>query len=162
MILMCFCASVLIQLSAFMLLHDTYSWMIDSVVLDLQPRPHYVSTPGSRVTFTCQSLFGAELVSLQWLVNGTLLESLNLRNVTAIIGDSYGILMFMDIPVAYNSTTITCAATFNSAMSQVTDTRDSLLIVQSNFCVCACQVIFIQYSTAPKSPLLNSLAQLFW
>ena len=103
--------------------------------LNLQPRPYHVSTPGSKVIFICRSVphAGDEFVSLHWLVNGTTLEDLNLHNVTAEIGDGYGILVFVDIPTEYNSTRIACVATINLEMTQINDTRDSLLIVQGKF-----------------------------
>jgi hypothetical protein len=89
----------------------------------LQPEI-YVSTLGGRASFTCVPLNGA---ALTWLVNGSLVDNLNLRNVTTIYHTGgIRVLEFADIPVEYNSTNITCVASSNSMNA----TLDSKLVIQ--------------------------------
>ena len=72
-------------------------------ILTLQPRPQYVSTPGGRVAFICQPLPEVTLTHLQWLMNGSSLEDLNLNNVTAIFTESIGgILTFRNVQMDQN------------------------------------------------------------
>ena len=100
-------------------------------ILTLQPRPHYVSTPDGRVTFICQALPEGTITHLQWLMNGSSLEDLNLDNVTARFTECIGgILTFRNVPMEYNSTRITCAATITVNSTSRNVTRDSLLLVQ--------------------------------
>ena len=99
--------------------------------LTLQPRPHYVSTPGGRVTFICRPLSEGTITHLQWLMNGSSLEDLNLNNVTARFTESIGgILTFRNVPMEYNSTRIVCAAAITVHSTSRNVTRDSLLLVQ--------------------------------
>ena len=100
-------------------------------ILTLQPRPHYVSTPGGRVTFICQPLPEVRITHMQWLMNGSSLEDLNLNNVTARFTESIGgILTFRNVPMEYNSTRITCVAAITVSFTSRNVTRDSLLLVQ--------------------------------
>ena len=48
------------------------------------------------------------IVSLQWLVNGSLVENVNLTNVRTEFGNISGVLRFYDIPVEYNMSSIGC------------------------------------------------------
>ena len=108
-----------------------------SSVLVLVPNDHYVTTPGGSARFTCS---GTGLTGIQWLVNGTLLENLNLTNVTAAFRQSVvggiGVLTFENVLFEYNETTIRCSDS-SSRTSQV----QSKLLIQGNPCFekgCSC------------------------
>ena len=51
---------------------------------------------------------------MQWLINGTLLENLNLSNVNARFSRGVGRLEISRIPLEYNGTTIQCIANFEN------------------------------------------------
>ena len=94
----------------------------------------YVSTPGGRAVFTCLAP-GVSVVDVQWLVNGTELERLNLTNVTPILETAGTIkrrrLVFTQIPVEYNTTTVNCIAmTMNENLTAI---QNSTLLIQGGF-----------------------------
>ena len=80
-------------------------------------------------TFVCATL-GATVDTIdavQWLLNGTLFEDLELQNVA--IPSVSQTLRFTFLPVRYNQTRIKCRATFVSG--HVTTSRtSSLLLIQ--------------------------------
>ena len=98
----------------------------------------YVSRPGGRAFFTCQTS-GVSVVDVQWLVNGTELDSLNLTNVRATL-ETAGTrkrwrLLFTQIPVEYNTTTVNCIAmTMNE---NLTATQNSTLLIQGKVVILA-------------------------
>ena len=100
-------------------------------VVSVNPE-EYVSTPGGNALFTC-STPGVSPVDVQWLVNGTELGSLNLMNVTSRLetsasGRKRGSLVFTQIPVEYNTTTVKCIAmTMNE---NLTAAQNSTLLIQ--------------------------------
>ena len=95
----------------------------------------YVSTPGGRAFFLCLTP-GTSVVDVQWLVNGTELETLNLTNVTSTL-ETAGTskkwsLNFTKIPVEYNTTTVKCIAmTMNE---NLTADQNSTLLIQGSVC----------------------------
>ena len=95
----------------------------------------FVSYPGGQAIFGCTPLkFAVSIVDVEWIVNGSSLESLTTanRNITSI-RDSMGRygLMFADIPVEYNSTTVSCNVTFSKG-SGISDPA-SMLILQGRY-----------------------------
>ena len=94
----------------------------------------YISTPGGRAFFTCLIAPGVSVVDVQWLVNGTELDSLNLANVTSIFETAgtrkRGSLLFAQIPVEYNTTTVKCIVmTMNE---NLTAAQNSTLLIQGS------------------------------
>ena len=85
-----------------------------------------VSTPGETVHFVCQPR-GGRITSLQWLINETLVETLQL-NATRTFEFGIGTLTFNNILLSYNGTRITCDASVNSGAVNIT--RHSKLYVQ--------------------------------
>lgn len=88
------------------------------------------SVPGGDAVFRCASS-GQTTVRIQWLINGTPLESLNLMNVTeefTSIGDGVGILYFTNLPEDYNMTRIQCEATLSSGSTSLSINGVILLI----------------------------------
>ena len=86
--------------------------------------------PGNNPTNNCGSLSGT-IASVQWLINGTLLEDLNLTNVEPDFSEvtSQGSLVFRNISVEpHNNTIIQCRATFNNG--KIVDSNNSTLLVQ--------------------------------
>ncbi len=102
------------------------------------PPDHSVYTPGGSAYFNCFVTWsGDENISVQWLVNGALLEHLNLTDVETelVFADdgrnALGILSFVDLSVEYyNRTKITCAATSESSESVRIATGNSSLFAQ--------------------------------
>ena len=86
-----------------------------TVIVMVGPRDVVVSYPGGSATFDCIS-FSTETVDVHFLVNGSLFDSLTLKNVTQEVllnnmGQAQaGILRFEDLPVEYNNTRIQCRA----------------------------------------------------
>lgn len=95
------------------------------------PPDHFVSTPGGDATFRCLSVSGDQLVIVQWFINGTLLENLNLKNVEIALFPTTGSgsLRFTDLPHEYNMTRIRCRATFSSGTS-ATSSDSTVLLLQ--------------------------------
>ena len=61
-------------------------------------------------------------MSIQWLINETLIENLNLSNANARLFRGLGRLDITHTPLAYNGTTIQCRANFgngNSILSNI-------------------------------------------
>ncbi len=87
-----------------------------------------VHVPGDRATFPCSQSHDL-LPGVQWLVNGSALESLNLSNVTELFSDALhsGVLVFTALSLEYNVTSINCRATTTLGMMISTD---ALLLMQ--------------------------------
>ena len=109
--------------------------MLVFIVVDVFPPGQYVSTIGGTATFTC-SVSDGPITGVQWLVNGSELEDLNLpmANVEAVFethetGSGHGILRFRNVPVEYNETRVTCIA-ITVAMGMIRATDSSLLLEQ--------------------------------
>lgn len=88
------------------------------------------TVPGGNAVFRCASS-GLITIRVQWLVNGTLLENLNLMNVTeefTSIGGGIGLLQFKNLPIDYNMTEIQCEATLSSETTSFSINVANLLI----------------------------------
>lgn len=91
------------------------------------------SVPGGSAVFRCTA-FGHTTVRIYWLVNGTQLEDLHLKNVTESfvpIGGGVGTLNFTDLPVYYNTTKIQCQARFYSDRETFLSTNTAILLIFS-------------------------------
>ena len=88
------------------------------------PSDVIVSYPGGPARIDCITFITTTVV--QFIVNGSLLESLTLKNVTQEVllngmGELQGgILRFADLPAEYNNTRIQCRAEFSMGSSQTT------------------------------------------
>ena len=82
----------------------------------------FVSTPGGNAFFFCLS--SDEITSIQWSVNGTQLERLALRNVTAV----QRLLDFAHISLDLNTSRIGCIATITDMT--VNARNEGLLLIQ--------------------------------
>ena len=87
-----------------------------------------VGVEGSRATIRC-SESPLRLPSVQWLVNGSTLEDLNLRNVSVVLDPDLqaSFLDFTELPLEYNMTRVNCSANATSGR-RVSSTL--LLLVQ--------------------------------
>ena len=86
--------------------------------------------PGGVAEFSC-AIQGEEISGVQWLVNDTALQDLNLRNVSALFSSivDIGKLKFSDLPLEYNMTRIKCSvSTSNSDV--IESERDVFLLIQ--------------------------------
>ena len=86
-----------------------------------------MSYVGAEAVFTCFN--GRDIVSVQWLVNGTLDDGLNM-NMMSEFGQisRVGNLLIHDVPMEYNGTTIQCRA--NSSSGSITYSNIITLLVQ--------------------------------
>ena len=113
---------------------------VDVLILNGPP----VSYVGARATFACS---GEDIVSVQWLVNGTLDDGLNMNLASEFsqirrVGD----LLIRDVLMEYNGITIQCRA--NSSSESITYSNNITLLVQGwlyNQYACSCYI---------KSPFL--------
>ena len=86
----------------------------------------FISTPGGDAIFLCLS---SSAVGVEWLVNGTLLETTvtPVFNVTTEFVERIGgQLILTNLPVEYNMTRITCKINESSSVTNST----SLLLLQ--------------------------------
>ena len=95
--------------------------------ITLNPPDRFVSTPGESATFVCLSP-GIRIVSLQWLVNGSLVENLNLTNVRTEFDNISGVLRFDDIPEEYNMSRIRCMAIAEGNSEPLLSQNSSLIL----------------------------------
>ncbi len=94
------------------------------------PAEEFISTTGGRAEISCIAAPSAEVVDMQWLINGTLFDNLNLTNVTEVlVGVGIMKLIFVSIPVEYNVTRIRCTVEFSGGRLQ-TSPNDTLLLLQ--------------------------------
>ena len=92
-----------------------------------------MSVPGNSVAYTCLTASGEEIVSVQWFINGSLYdESCPNINASFVSELNLGILEFINLPVIFNMTTISCAATFSSQRT-INARRESLLVIQGAY-----------------------------
>ena len=108
--------------------------LLDAVSIDPLRLVAAVDHNGS-IDITCQSLTGQSeggIVSIQWLLNGMLLEDINLNNVISTLVDGvggFGTLHFSRVRLDQNSTFVSCSVIFMSG--RVENSSDSaLLLVQ--------------------------------
>ena len=85
---------------------------------------------GREATFTS---FTSGNASVQWLLNGSLIHTLNSSHAETAVdrsgGFTAGTLRLSNLPVTYNSTRITCVATLSSTTpAQVLNATTSLLL----------------------------------
>ena len=86
-------------------------------------------------TYTCLSPIGLNeggIASIQWLLDGLLLEDLNLSNVNPAFvsdGGGFGTLSFSRVRLDQNSTSVSCSVNFTSGRVE-TSSDSALLLVQ--------------------------------
>ena len=101
--------------------------MVFNVEGFLRLRGPIVSFVGATPSFICYD--GGDIVSVQWLLNGTLDDGLNM-NVVSEFGQisRVGHLIICDVSMEYNGTTIQCRA--NSSSGSITCSNIITLLVQ--------------------------------
>ena len=104
-----------------------------------------MSYVGARATFAC---LGEDIVSVQWLLNGTLDDGLNMNVVSEFsqirhVGD----LLIRDVLMEYNGTTIQCRA--NSSSGSITYSNSITLYLYK----VRCTIIIIH--TVSSSPCMK-------
>ena len=88
-----------------------------------------MSYVGAGATFTCSNR--GDFVSVQWLLNGTLDDGLNMNVVTEFSQTTrVGSLLIRDVLMEYNGTTIQCRA--NSSSGSITYSNNITLLVQGS------------------------------
>ena len=93
-----------------------------------------VSYPGGPAEVECIS-FSIETVDTDFIVNGSFLDSITLKNVIVenivnSLGQSRGgIIRFADLPVEYNNTSIQCRAELSMGLHE-TAPRPAVLLLQ--------------------------------
>ena len=93
-----------------------------------------MTTPDDTVIYSCLSPVDP-ITEIQWLLNNTLLEELNLTDVTAGFAYVSGSLTFFN-PSDYNVTSVTCRAELQSGEE---GSATALLLVQGNSCIIQCK-----------------------
>ncbi len=98
------------------------------------PPGEFVSFPGGNVDFTCLTspASGDMIVSVQWIVNGSLLDTLVLRGVStefSPISNGIGLLEFTNLPLEYNTTSIRCIVSFETGLT-ISSNEATLLLLQ--------------------------------
>lgn len=94
------------------------------------PVGQFISASDDRAAFNCISQLPG-LTSVQWLLNGTQFESLDLVGVEVDFSSriGLGIIGFVNLTDAYNNTVIRCLGTFSSGDTYASIDA-SLLIIQ--------------------------------
>ena len=95
-----------------------------------------MTTPNDAVSYSCLSPVDP-LTEIQWLLNTTLLQDLNLTDVTTAFTGivNAGSLVFSN-PSDYNVTSVTCRAELQSGEQE---SATALLLVQGNSCIIQCK-----------------------
>lgn len=113
-----------------MIIYLLYIFLI-IVTVRVFPSGPVISVPGGDATFSCTS-HSHTITRVYWLVNGTHLEELHLMNVTEVfdtVGNGVGTLKLKNLPVGYNTTTISCDATLSSERSLIRSNNYVLLLI---------------------------------
>ena len=84
-----------------------------------------MTTPNDAVSYSCLSPVNP-ITEIQWLLNNTLLENLNLTDVTTAFAGITGTITFLN-PSGYDSTNVTCRAELQSGEER---SATALLLVQ--------------------------------
>ena len=115
-------------------LYDTWIILLDEV--NISPPMLVAAVDNNRsYAFTCLPLTGQNgggIVSIQWLLNGVLLEDLYLNNVISTFVDGvsgFGTLIFSRVRLDQNSTSVSCSVNFTSGRVE-TSSDSALLLVQ--------------------------------
>ncbi len=105
-------------------------WYLISIV-QLSSSNGNIFIPGGRnPVYSCASLSGTTITSVEWLINGTQLEDLGLTNVVTGLTEltKQEVLVFNNISVEYNNTNIQCRATLSNR--ETVDSNNDTLLVQ--------------------------------
>ena len=116
------------------LLHNLYVFVSLFIIVYVIPHDFFISTPGGSAEFRCIVEWHT-VTDIQWIVNGSLLENLELTGVRTELGleVGVGVLYFENLPSEYNETTIRCRARFTTSLGvQGTSTSPgaTLLLLQ--------------------------------
>ncbi len=84
-----------------------------------------MSVQGGVARFICSD-DAITVTGVQWLLNGTALQDLNLSNVNARFSLQTGYLAFTNLPLEYNMTCIVCTA--NTSSGVMKSSNVSLLV----------------------------------
>ena len=102
------------------------NWLVSkcyfTITVELAPEEIPVHV-GGLAEFTCVGPSGS--TNRRWMINGTQFESLNLINVTIMFGGRS--LLFTNIPLRYNGTTVQCTFTAPNGVS-LSSTVGTLLV----------------------------------
>ena len=106
--------------------------MIIIVIVNVFP-PQLTQILHDDATFLCWYFDNYEtIINIHWLVNGSLLESLDLKNAFTHFDDGTGELLLTDLDIKYNNTRIRCEVEFSSGRFSVSSS--ALLSVQGKDC----------------------------
>ena len=98
------------------------------MLVDVNP-DEFITIPGGSATYACiinSGVSGDFIESMQWLVNDTLVEDLELDNVFVT---GLKRLRFTMITVEFNNTSIRCRANFTSGTIRISE-EESMLLIQ--------------------------------
>ena len=96
------------------------------------PSGPVVTIPGRNVSFICQlvSVDNTQLQSISWFLNGSALENHRLDNVvTELRSGGNGVLLFINLSLENNHTTIQCQAIMRSGLT-IQSASEGVLLMQ--------------------------------
>ena len=104
---------------------------------DVQIRDEVIVFEGGTNAFSCTLDFET---AVEWVINGTLLEDPYPMGVTTAINvGGGGSLIFNNVPLDYNGTTVQCIATTNGNVKRTNNStllvqgKDTLLFITSHY-----------------------------
>ena len=123
---------------------------LDAVIISPPILVAAVNDSRSITTFTCLSPIGLNeggIASIQWLLNGVLLEDLNLNNVNSAFvsdGGGFGTLSFSRVRLDQNFTSVSCTVHYMSG--RVENSSDSALLLVQGWLIVALMYIELYYT----------------
>ena len=102
------------------------------MTVTIYPPDHFVLVPGGNAAFSCLSTSSDVIDVVQWLINGTVLESLELTDVEIEFRDiGHGVfdLELGNIPIEFNTSWIQCRVDLRSGRVE-TSSRTVLILLE--------------------------------
>ncbi len=106
--------------------------------LAISPQTRTITTPDGMASFLCSPTSG-NVSSVQWLINGTRLEDLNLPNISyefVVSGiGNFGAMVMRRIPVEWNTTVVSCRGVFVESGRNLTSSTCKILLQGKQLCI---------------------------
>ena len=97
----------------------------------ISPTEVVASISGGNVRFSCHGVSMDSIMSIQWLMNGSLTltkEAIASGNAVVLFDDEVGLLHVINIPLEFNETSIQCHGVLTSGTNFTTE--PAILLVQ--------------------------------
>ena len=100
--------------------HPTNSYLVILVTLDIE-LVSLARYEGQVAEFSCSA--SEEISSVQWIVNGSALEDLNMdTSISTLLSVAGGFLTIRNVPRHYSGTTVQCVITFPDSTTSSSNT----------------------------------------